>query len=177
MANLRPLIAIIFSTIVCRVALASRQWPPRSTAAQVANTTQEYLDTHNKARAEVNVGPLKWSEDLAKAASLQVRYQRDHKNCSFANLENSQYGGNQLFAGGSKITPTIVVESWVAEKKFYNYADNSCAQEHQCGVYTQVVWKQSLELGCAQGICTKDQTSLTICFYNPPGNVIGEKPY
>ncbi|KAL0332249.1 UNVERIFIED_CONTAM: STS14 protein [Sesamum calycinum] len=121
--------------------------------------------------------PLQWSQPLAKSASLLVRLQRDKHNCSFANLANSKYGGNQLWAGGFRVTPRAAVDTWVAEKKFYNYQDNSCAPDHRCGVYTQVVWKQSVELGCAQAGCAKDQSSLTICFYNPPGNIIGEKPY
>ncbi|GAA0167317.1 defense/immunity protein [Lithospermum erythrorhizon] len=179
MTKFIPLLAIISLTIFCKV--AGRRIPPTRSPAVAAtpqaSTIQDYLDAHNKARTEVKVPPMKWSNDLAKAASMQVRYQRDYKNCSFANLESSQYGGNQLWASGYKVTPQIVVESWVAEKKFYKYADNSCAPNHGCGVYTQIVWKDSTELGCAQGICTKNQSSLTICYYNPPGNFVGEKPY
>ncbi|XWS33704.1 hypothetical protein CRYUN_Cryun22dG0106100 [Craigia yunnanensis] len=48
--------------------------------------------------------------------------------------------------------------------------------DHKCGVYKQVVWKNSSDLGCAQATC-KDQISLSICFYNPPGNFVGERPY
>ncbi|EYU44322.1 hypothetical protein ABFS82_08G042600 [Erythranthe guttata] len=146
-------------------------------AAPPSNASQEYLEAHNQARAEVGVGPLQWSPSLAKSASLTARLQRDKHNCSFANLANSKYGGNQLWAGGFAMTPRAAVETWVAEKKFYTYENNSCAPDHRCGVYTQVVWKKSAELGCAAAACPKDQSSLTICFYNPPGNVVGEKPY
>ncbi|KAL3833407.1 hypothetical protein ACJIZ3_008143 [Penstemon smallii] len=142
--------------------------------------TQEYLEAHNQARSEVNVTPLQWSQALAKSASLLVRLQRDKQNCSFADLANSKYGGNQLWAGGITVTPRAAVENWVAEKRFYNYDNNSCSPDHRCGVYTQVVWKKSIELGCAQSVCinaAKEKSSLTICFYNPPGNVVGEKPY
>ncbi|XP_027078342.2 STS14 protein [Coffea arabica] len=141
------------------------------------NASQEYLDAHNQARSEVGVPPLKWSEALAKSASLMARYQRDRQNCTFANLTTSKYGGNQLWAGGLATTPRMAVGTWVAEKKFYDHANNTCAADHRCGVYTQVVWKNSLELGCAQAQCVKQQSSLTICFYNPPGNVVGERPY
>lgn len=138
---------------------------------------QAYLDAHNKARAEVGVPPLKWSVTLANATSLLVRYQRDKQGCNFANLSSGKYGGNQLWSSGSVVSPQEAVESWIAEKKFYNYANNSCPADHKCGVYTQIVWKKSLELGCAQASCAKDASTLTICFYNPPGNIVGEKPY
>ena len=137
----------------------------------------EYLAAHNQARGEVGVGPLQWSEALAKSASLTARLQRDKHNCSFADLSKSRYGANQLWAGGLPVTPKAAVEAWVAEKKFYNYADNSCPPEHRCGVYTQVVWRKSTDLGCAQAACPKDHSTLTICFANPPGNIVGEKPY
>jgi hypothetical protein len=165
-----------------------------STAARPASTTapetapppaslpspaKEFLESHNKARAEVGVEPLQWSEKLAKDTSLLVRYQRNKMNCDFANLTASKYGGNQLWAGSAAaVTPSKAVEEWVKEKDFYIHANNSCVGNHECGVYTQVVWKKSLELGCAQATCTvKEKASLTVCFYDPPGNVIGETPF
>ncbi|XP_051120864.1 STS14 protein-like [Andrographis paniculata] len=150
---------------------------PSGGGAPSSGESEEYLAAHNQARAEVGVGPLQWSPALAKSASLAARLQRDRQNCSFANLANSRYGGNQLWAGGLKVTPRAAVEAWIEEKQYYNYQNNSCAADRRCGVYTQVVWRKSLDLGCAQASCPKAQSSLTICFYNPPGNVVGEKPY
>ncbi|KAL5557202.1 hypothetical protein UlMin_039438 [Ulmus minor] len=145
--------------------------PPLSTAAR------EYLEAHNQARSAVGVPPLKWSEALAKSSSLLARYQRNNNECQFANSTGSKYGINQLYAGGQTVTPRMAVDNWVAEKQYYNHTANSCVENRPCGVYTQVVWRKSLELGCAQASCAKQQTSLTICFYDPPGNYVGESPY
>ncbi|KAK7309250.1 hypothetical protein RJT34_05821 [Clitoria ternatea] len=145
--------------------------PPLSGAAR------EFLEAHNEARAAVGVEPLSWSEKLGNATSLMVRYQRNQKGCEFANLTASKYGGNQLWAGVMAVTPRVAVEEWVKEKDFYIHANNTCVSKHDCGVYTQVVWRKSTQLGCAQATCVKEQASLTICFYDPPGNVIGESPY
>ncbi|KAH6791312.1 hypothetical protein C2S51_006318 [Perilla frutescens var. frutescens] len=166
-----------FTALLLLTCECSAQAPPPAAPAPAPNASQEYLAAHNQARAEVGVGPLRWSEALAKSASLTARLQRDKQNCSFANLSNSRYGGNQLWAGGFAVTPRVAVETWVAEKKFYNYADNSCAADRRCGVYTQVVWKKTTDVGCAQAACSHDRSTLTICFYDPPGNVVGEKPY
>lgn len=144
----------------------------------LSNEAREYLEAHNQARAAVGVGALTWSDTLATQASKQVRYQRDKKGCQFAAIgNNNKYGANQMWASGASITPRMVVNSWVAENKYYNHANNTCLSNHQCGVYTQVVWKKSMELGCAQATCDKINSSLTICFYNPPGNYNGESPY
>ncbi|KAL2905679.1 STS14 protein [Bienertia sinuspersici] len=91
--------------------------------------------------------------------------------------QQDQVWGNQMWAQGKEVSPSTVVKSWVTEEKHYNHSTNSCVANQQCGVYTQVVWRKSEELGCAQANCAKNVTSLTICFYNPPGNIVGEKPY
>ncbi|GMH06454.1 hypothetical protein Nepgr_008294 [Nepenthes gracilis] len=148
------------------------------TAAAQPSAAEEFLDVHNQARAEVGVGPLKWGESLANATTRLVRYQGVRNRCQFANLSSGgKYGANQLWASGMVVTARMAVEAWVAEKKYYNHTDNSCAANHRCGVYKQVVWRKSSELGCAQATCAKEGSSLTICFYYPPGNVIGESPY
>ncbi|KAM7265247.1 hypothetical protein ACFE04_002930 [Oxalis oulophora] len=135
------------------------------------------MNPHNQARALVKVPPLKWSETLANATSRVVKYQRIKFGCQFANLTSSKYGANQLWVGGGEISPRAAVEDWVAKKKYYDYGSNSCKGNERCGVYTQVVWRKSLEVGCAQGYCVKEKTSLTVCFYNPPGNFDGARPY
>ncbi|XP_043711932.1 STS14 protein [Telopea speciosissima] len=141
------------------------------------NVSEEFLEEQNQARAAVGVPPLKWSPSLATVTSRLVRYQRNKKNCGFAVLSNrGKYGANQLWASGLVVTPRAAVQAWVKEKDYYNYTDNSCAAHHRCGVYKQVVWRNSLEVGCAQAMCGGHVT-LTICLYSPPGNVVGQSPY
>ncbi|XP_074346827.1 STS14 protein-like [Apium graveolens] len=140
---------------------------------QLKAIAQEYLDGHNSARAEVGVQPLKWSATVENTADLVVQDQRK-KGCEFANSSGGNYGANQYWRSGALVSPREAVLAWVAEKRNYNYANNSCL-DNKCGLYTQVVWKKSQELGCAQALCAN--SSLTICFYNPPGNIVGEKPY
>ncbi|KAI3840554.1 hypothetical protein MKW92_003457 [Papaver armeniacum] len=144
----------------------------------LTSAAKEFLAAHNKARAEVNVAPLKWSDKLAHDTDMLVRYQRDKKNCRFADMSLTQYGMNQMWASGMRVTPTRAVGLWLQSKKHYSYQKNTCAPRHDnCGVYKQVVWKKTLEVGCAQAKCGRDGSTISICFYYPPGNVIGERPY
>ncbi|OMO84202.1 Allergen V5/Tpx-1-related protein [Corchorus olitorius] len=147
------LVAFLVLAICCHN-IAEGYFPPAArlgTGAQAAPplpaAAREFLEAHNQARAAVGVGPLKWSEQLANATSLLARFQRNNMNCQFANLTNHKYGANQLWSTGGAVTPRMAVDTWVREKNFYNYAANSCAPNHRCGVYTQVVWKNSSELG------------------------------
>ena len=63
----------------------------------------------------------------------------------------------------------------MAQGRYYTHASNTYAAGRQCGTYTQVVWRRSAELGCAQASCAT--LTLTLCLYNPHGNVQGQSPY
>lgn len=166
------LVSLFTFLVLSHAATEPEQPPPPLTGA-----AREFLEAHNEARTAVGVEPLNWSQKLGNASSLMVRYQRNKMGCEFANLTASKYGGNQLWAGVMTVAPRVAVEEWVKEKKFYVHVNNTCVGKHECGVYTQVVWRNSTEVGCAQATCVKEKASLTICFYDPPGNVIGETPY
>ncbi|KAK1360004.1 SCP domain-containing protein [Heracleum sosnowskyi] len=171
----RLLLTLIIISLAISQSSSQGSLPSSTTTPTLINAAaQEYLDAHNSARAEVGVQPLNWSVTLKNTARLIVLYQRDKNNCKFANLSGRKYGANQSWNGGTQQSPQEVVLTWVSEKKNYTYANNSCLDD-KCGLYKQVVWKKSLELGCAQASCA--DSTLTICFYNPPGNIVGEKPY
>ncbi|KAK7856648.1 basic form of pathogenesis-related protein 1 [Quercus suber] len=64
---------------------------------------------------------------------------------------------------------------WVAEKNCYDYNRNTCVGG-QCLHYTQVVWRNSVRLGCARVQCNNGWWFVT-CSYDPPGNYDGQRPY
>ncbi|CAN6819260.1 unnamed protein product, partial [Brassica oleracea] len=46
------------------------------------------------------------------------------------------------------------VEAWVNHKSDYDYNSNTCADPlTNCLSYTQVVWRNSVKLGCAKSMC------------------------
>ncbi|KAL6636966.1 hypothetical protein ACP70R_024538 [Stipagrostis hirtigluma subsp. patula] len=140
-----------------------------------ATAGDEYLAPHNQARAAVGVAPLRWSAELASAAARTVAQQQRQSGCAFADMAGSPYGANQGWAS-YRARPAEVVASWVAQGRFYSHGNNTCAAGRQCGTYTQVVWRRTAEVGCAQATCAAGAT-LTLCLYNPHGNVQGQSPY
>jgi hypothetical protein len=120
---------------------------------------------------------MAWSSTIAASAQAFTT------NCVFADTTD-QYGSN-AFAGTGTYTPAEVVAAWVGEDADYDYASNTCQPPPaQCGHYTQVVWRTSVELGCGMTNCTANnpfggsgQWQLWVCNYSPPGNYVGEKPY
>ena len=134
---------------------------------------------HNAARAAVNpaanpaIPSLAWSSTVASFA------QTYSQSCVFAH-SNGPYGEN-IYATSGSATPQNVVGSWVSEAGNYNYANNSCSGV--CGHYTQVVWRDTANLGCGVTDCSVNSPfgsgnwQFWVCDYDPPGNFNNMKPY
>ncbi|KAL5707213.1 hypothetical protein ACHQM5_025290 [Ranunculus cassubicifolius] len=139
----------------------------------MAQNIQNILAAHNRARAQVGVGPMGWSSTLAAYAQ---RYA--NSMVSTCNLVHSggPYGENLAWQSNNALTYTAAVNMWVSERQYYDYNSNSCASGKACGHYTQVVWRASVNVGCGGVICNSGATFI-ICNYSPPGNVVGRKPY
>jgi uncharacterized protein YkwD len=129
------------------------------------------ISAHNAVRARVGVAALKWSDKLAEVAQKWA----DHlaMNGQLAHSQNPNYGENLYEISGAAATPAIVVNVWTAEARDYDYSSNSC--HGVCGHYTQVVWRDTKEVGCGKG--QGRGREVWVCEYDPPGNWEGKKPY
>ncbi|WP_437672906.1 CAP domain-containing protein [Sorangium sp. So ce131] len=135
---------------------------------------------HNRARAAVDppadppLRPLSWSPEIAAAAQAYA------EKCVWEHSETG-YGENLYATSGTSATPDEVVATWLAEVDDYDLESNTCSAI--CGHYTQVVWADSLELGCGVADCTSGSPrdggawQIWVCNYDPPGNYVGERPY
>ncbi|XP_031480780.1 pathogenesis-related protein PR-1 type-like [Nymphaea colorata] len=143
----------------------------RGTHAQ--NSPQDFLAAHNKARAQVGVGHMVWDANVAAYAQKYAKQRIG--DCRLVH-SHGPYGENLFLSSGHQNTAKDAVNWWVAEKRYYNHATNTCACGKVCGHYTQVVWRKSVRLGCARVKCHNGAIFIT-CNYYPPGNVKGERPY
>jgi len=140
------------------------------------------LAAHNQWRAKVGVPALHWSDKLAAVAQAWAAHLAA-VGCAQMN-SGSEYGENlywtsavQWSDGANQVSnkqPKDVVDSWGKQEMNYDYASNSCRSI--CGNYTQLIWKDSRELGCGMAICA-DKGQIWVCNYSPAGNVTGRKPY
>jgi uncharacterized protein YkwD len=132
---------------------------------------QEMLNAHNAIRARVDVSPLIWSDQLVQVA-------QDWANHLIAtgalyHRPNNRYGENIYAISGGHATPAEVVGSWAKEARGYDIRSNTCSGV--CGHYTPIVWGKSRAVGCA--VATDRRRDVWVCNYDPPGNVIGFRPY
>ncbi|XVE67404.1 hypothetical protein DITRI_Ditri08aG0157700 [Diplodiscus trichospermus] len=135
------------------------------------DSPQDYLNAHNAARASVNVGPMTWDENVAT-------YARNYANkltgdCKLVH-SGGPYGEN-LARSSVDLSATAAVNMWVGERPNYDYKSNSCVGG-ECRHYTQVVWRNSVRLGCAKVRCNNGGTIIS-CNYDPRGNYVNQRPY
>lgn len=137
---------------------------------------------HNQWRSKTGVSALKWSDKLAQDAQKWAEHLTE--NGCHPGYSGGKYGENIYLAGPAinsdgtikveDITEQNVVDSWGNEIRDYDYEDNSC--KFVCGHYTQIVWKNTTEVGCGMATC-EDKSQIWVCQYTPAGNMAGEKPY
>lgn len=84
--------------------------------------------------------------------------------------------GQNLFASwGTSTRPSAVVGAWEGESKDYDERSFRCLHGAVCGHFTQLIWRETKQVGC--GVATRRNGEYWVCYYSPPGNVIGENPY
>jgi len=149
------------------------------------------LLVHNQKRnlhfTDIN---LSYSIELERAAQAYANVLA--QNGRFEHDPNNHikgYGEN-LYAY-TKNEPISIDEAMIHwyddEEPLYNYNDGSCEEAYYpdgkkiaCGHYTQVVWQETHEVGCANAqYQSGDFTGgyIYVCKYKKAGNIVGEKPY
>jgi pathogenesis-related protein 1 len=140
---------------------------------------QKLLQLHNKARADVGVGPLSWSKELA----IYAQEWADHLASAKCQMEHRPQSGQWKGEHGENLFMGTVgyygvadaVKAWESEKEYYRGEALNSSNWHKAGHYTQVVWKNTKDIGCAKVACKGN--IIVVCNYDPPGNVLGQKPY
>ena len=136
---------------------------------------QKLLQYHNIARAQVGSAPLVWDTSLEQAAvkCLQEKKPKEmqHGICGYIPAladvgENLASGGDGpgaalMFIGEKCQSSTQTLQSFTTSYKF------------EVGHWSQVVWKDSQKMSCAQ----VQANGVIYCHYSPAGNVIGAPAY
>ncbi|MBD1871420.1 SCP-like extracellular [Oculatella sp. FACHB-28] len=137
---------------------------------------EEILEAHNKYRAEVNVAPLTWSDTLASNAQEWANHLASLGGNTLQHSPNSGEGENLWLGTSGAFTYTQMVDMWGEEKQYFvdgTFPDvSSTGNWFDVGHYTQMVWGDTTEVGCA--IANAGGNDILVCRYNPPGNYLGQ---
>lgn len=137
--------------------------------AYAQNSPLDYVNAHNAARSQVGVPNIVWDDNVAAYAQNYATQRK--ADCQLVH-SGGKYGENLAWSSGD-LSGTGAVKLWVDEKKNYDYNTNSCL-DGECLHYTQVVWGNSIRVGCARVKCDNGGTFIG-CNYDPPGNILGQR--
>jgi pathogenesis-related protein 1 len=140
---------------------------------------QQMVALHNTIRAQVGVGPVRWSEEVAAFAQQWA----DHLASSRCGMEHrprsgkwqQQYGENLFIGTASHYGTSDAVMAWAGEKTKYHGGPLQSSRWADAGHYTQMVWRDTLRIGCATAVCKG--MLIVVCNYDPRGNYLGQSPY
>ena len=135
------------------------------------NSPRDFVAVHNQARSGVGVGPLSWNQTLAA-------YAQNYADQRSGDCEMEHSGGpfgENLAEGYGNMDGSDAVKFWLTEKPNYDHNDNKCVND-ECLHYTQIVWRDTVHVGCARAKCNNGWM-FVICNYDPPGNIEGQRPY
>ena len=146
-------------------------------------TESSQVNQHNdKRQLHQDTPDVKWNSTIAKneqdqADALAKKFQlishslddSSKKTQYRDSIGGIQYGENIGYVMGSsdlgkRIDTTM--DAWYGEIKNYNYNDPKLTSDS--GHFTQVVWKDSTEIGCGQATC--GDKKYYVCQYKPAGN-------
>ena len=142
-----------------------------STSPEYDNFCNEALLAHNNYRKIHHVGPLKLNRELCKIAQNYANHLANVGRLQHSDnvYHNDAMGENLYYCFGKDPTGSSVTASWYSEIKSYNYSGD---WSNGTGHFTQIVWKETEEVGFGK---YKDQSGKTfvVANYYPAGNVLG----
>jgi pathogenesis-related protein 1 len=147
---------------------------------KLSSDYQQVLDHHNKTRKMVNVPPLAYSPSLSAYAQQWAEYLANrgsrifHSDCVHPDGRSL---GENIFWGSDSDSYSLLdaSKSWYEEKQQYRYGPISNFSDGT-GHYTQMVWKETKEMGLGVAY-TKKGGIIVVASYYPAGNFIGQLPY
>lgn len=123
--------------------------------------TSAVLNSTNTYRSQHNASDLAWNATLEDFAADYLR-----STCDFEH-SGGPYGENLAIGYGNA---TAAVDAWGDEREDYDFGDQGFSES--TGHFTQLVWKDTTDVGCGRRLCGEKGWYL-VCEYWPRGNVEG----
>jgi len=173
--------------LACVVALAAADVPITSGADPVTGSAfttadvESFVSYHNKVRAGVGVEPVEWSPEIASYAQRWA-----DRLATEGALEHRPIEGEwaRVYGENLAIDRSIIAcaEAWHSEVEDYPAVQPipSDFGNFTAGHYTQMVWRKTKRIGAGMAMVKAGRfkgMTLVVCNYDPPGNMVGDKPY
>jgi hypothetical protein len=154
---------------------------PATGSAFTAADAESFVGYHNKLRNGVGVESLEWSPAIAAYAQKWA-----DRLAAKGDLEHRPINGEwaRIYGENLAIDRSIIAcaEAWHSEVKDYPSVKPipSDFSTFTAGHYTQMVWRKTKRIGAGVAVVKAGRfkgMTLVVCNYDPPGNMVGDKPY
>lgn len=162
--------------IACLIAAASAHAAPGQDAPHRGGFAERLLAAHNAERERRAVPRLEWSARLA--AQAQVWAATLARSNRFEHAADRFGAGENLWMGSAgRYTPEAMIDGFVSERRHFwpgRFPDvSSTGNWRDIGHYTQLIWPDTREVGCA--VSSGADSDILVCRYFPAGNMVGQK--
>ena len=154
--------------------------PRRAAAAPVDGFSHRVLAEHNRERDRAGVPRLAWNDRLARDARAwahQLAAEGWLRHASHA--ENGGAGENLWMGSAGYFAPETMIGAFLDERRHYRHGTfpnvSHTGNWQDVGHYTQIVWRDTREVGCA--IARNASDEFLVCRYWPSGNWMGQVPF
>nr|XP_046241962.1 Golgi-associated plant pathogenesis-related protein 1 isoform X1 [Scatophagus argus] len=128
---------------------------------------KEFLETHNAYRAKHNAPPMTFNSELSASAQKWADHLLAISALQHSDTKDGENIYNMFSSSTIKLTGKEAVDSWYSEIKDYKWSNPGFSSN--TGHFTQVVWKDSTQLGV--GLATDGNKVFVVGQYRPAGNV------
>lgn len=176
--------AVAPSATLAQAPVASNS-PSAGSASEVPHTHPKadiagrLLALQNAERARLGLTPLVWSQALAQDAGTYARHLLDLGTLEHSKEASHEGEGENLWMGtAGAFDPESMIAMFLEERRYFRSAPfpnvSLTGNWTDVGHYSQIVWKETKEVGCA--LETARGSDVLVCRYFPAGNVRGKAP-
>ncbi|XP_053128425.1 serotriflin-like [Hemicordylus capensis] len=116
-----------------------------------------------------------WSEEAAKGAETWVRKCTGRRSPQKGRIVDGKYCGEGTLQATYPSTWSEVIETWYSKRSNFQYGIGPVNPKKDIYSYTQLIWYNSHEIGCALAYCPENSYAFFyVCRYCPAGNIQGE---
>ena len=178
MHNWRALSATLMVTLAATLGANSVAARPVAEILQSAALAERLTGPQNAERARVGVRPLTWDPALEKAAAdYAAELARTGKWGHSAPEQRVGQGENLWMGTRDAFSLEEMLDGWLTERSMFRRGTfphvTTSASWHDVGHYTQIIWADTLRVGCA--VRSSPTFDYLVCRYSEPGNVMGQR--
>ena len=145
-----------------------------------ADEAERLVVIHNLERARLGLPPLAWSPKLARDARGWAKELLARGTLRHSHPSQRPGAGENLWMGTAGAwSPAEMFAMFLEERRNFRIASfpdvSLTGNWADVGHYTQIVWKDTREVGCA--LDTAKGKDVLVCRYHPAGNVMGQAPF